>query len=62
MKSITYTILSLGIFCIAALSLLTLQDNDIKVPQQKITVKLDLSNKFNLNLASSEDEKSLFSN
>ena len=54
-------ILSISLLFIASISLLALQDNDIKVPQQEVTIKLDLSHKFNVNVAKKEEKDSLLS-
>lgn len=60
-NNITYIILSISLFLIASISLLSLQDNDIKVPQKEVTINLDLSHKFNVNAAKKEDKNDLLS-
>ena len=60
-NNIIYIILSISLLFIASISLLALQDNDIKVPQQEVTIKLDLSHKFNVNVAKKEEKDSLLS-
>lgn len=60
-SNITYIILSICLFFIASISLLSLQNNDIKVPQKEVTVNLDLSHKFNLRVANRKDDKEVLS-
>ena len=52
-NSILYTVLLSFLFAIAFISLLALQNNDLKIPQKEVTVKIDVRNKFNVNVASS---------
>jgi len=61
--NIIYSILIIALFFMASISLLSLQNNDIKIVQQKKTVTLNLKHKFNLNLAVKKNNKnSLLSN
>ncbi len=46
----------------SCISLLSLQNNDIKIPQEEATITLDLRYKFNMNLAVKDNKTSLSSN
>ena len=60
---ISYYILSFSLFFMVSISLLSLQNNDIKIPQRNVTAKLDLSHKFNIDVAIKKiANKSLLSN
>jgi len=52
MNKIINSVLFLSLFFIISISLLSLQNNDIKIPQTHKIISLDLKNKLNLNLAS----------
>lgn len=61
-KNITYSLLSFCLLFMASISILSMQNNDIKIPQQEKTLTLDLSHKFNVNLATKEFTPLSFSN
>jgi hypothetical protein len=54
---IIYPILFSSIFFMMAISLLSLQDSDIKIPQKESTISINIINKFNLDIASSDNQK-----
>lgn len=51
-----YPILFISVFFMTAISLLSLQNNDIKIPQKETTITLDVKHKFNIKVASRYDE------
>ena len=53
-NSLIYTLLFSSLFSLIFISILGLQNNDIKIPQKEVVVKIDISNKFNVNLANRE--------
>jgi hypothetical protein len=61
-KNITYSLLSICLLFMASISVLSMQNNDIKIPQIETTLTLDLRHKFNLNLATKEFRPLSFSN
>jgi len=54
---IIYPILFSSIFFMIAISLLSLQDSDIKILQKESTISINIINKFNLDIASSDNQK-----
>lgn len=61
-NNIIYSVLSSSLLFMSCISLLSLQNNDIKIPQEEATITLDLRYKFNMNLAVKDNKTSLSSN
>jgi hypothetical protein len=56
---IIYIVLFFSLFFMASISLLSLLNDDIEIPQKESIIKLDIESRFSLDLAGSKENYSL---